>query len=97
VKFAALLGVALSALAAVGWLRGGPLGFEAGDTVFSLGAPLTTTVFRIWVARHLVLTESDNVWALPFLGALLTLQFVVWGLILHFGIQGLRSLFNKHA
>jgi hypothetical protein len=97
VKIAALLGAALSGLAAVGWIRGGPLGYEAGDTVFTLGAPLTTTVFRIWIARHVVLTDLDNLWALPFLSALLTLQLVVWGLSIHFIIRGLRSLFHKHA
>jgi len=97
VKTAALIGVALSALAAVGWVRGGALGCEAGDTVFTLGAPLATIVFKIWTARHVVLTDADSPWALPFLGALLTLQLVVWGLLFHIAIRGVRSLFQKNV
>jgi hypothetical protein len=97
VKVFAITGLIFAIFGGLAWSRGGPLGFESGDAFFSLGAPLTTAVFKLFEARHLILTDLDNSWAIPFMAFVLIIQFVIWGVMLHFATRAVRGYLQKHA
>ena len=97
VKVFAIIGLVFAVLGGLAWYRGGPLGFESGDAFFDLGAPLTTAVFRLFEARHVMLTDLDNSWAIPLMAFVLIVQFVIWGVMLHFATRAIRGYLKKHA
>jgi hypothetical protein len=92
-----IIGVVLAFLGGSAWYRGGILDFESGDVFFSFGAPLTIGAFKLFETHHVVLTDLDNSWAIPFMAFLLIVEFAIWGVLLHFASRVIRVYLQKHA
>lgn len=56
-------------------------GYQVGDSIFSLGAPLTL-LQKVYVSHCGYLRASDHWWAIPAMGLLFIAQWIIWAQIL---------------
>jgi hypothetical protein len=56
-------------------------GYQVGDSIFYLGAPLTL-LQKVYVNHCGYLRASDHWWAIPAMGLLFIAQWIIWGQVI---------------
>ena len=82
-RVAAYVAITLGAFASFLWINGDSNmgdGYYFGDKVYALGAPLTSLI-NVFVRHYGELRPGDDVWAVPAMDVLLTLQLFLWALL----------------
>jgi hypothetical protein len=74
-----------------GWAGSDQVLYRLGDSIFTLGAPLTMLVLKFPDYAGRYLTSKDDLWAIPLIGLLFIMQWLIWGQLLVLIIRRLRA------